>query len=703
MPRRLGTRRLSAARSFSVTRFMTYAPPRFRQSLASRIRSVTRSTSSSNVPTDISLTASNTHISDTNNIQNTTINITDTSACDGGASLATEPLISEQFLLASGSPSRQDTRSLSSLTSHSQTQAYVHPRLSTFSLVSLGWSATCRVFGRVMPYLALPPTVKTRPLARRSLILFSAFLSLAVLFIVQISSSDVSSNGLLFPPEGEGEGLLRYSQAGAHFRKSLTPEQLNAYYERQRLTSENGEQPMNAVSADGLVHNHDQPQSILTASTSSSTVENDEDVLVIRNVSSRYFGSCVVGQDTSCLHASLRRGPDEKELDGRAFAKQPRDYDDVFNVVDQRRYYYHPDRPAVQTVDTLGAGLDSDLDDAITVARSIAERDAQAQIQGVSVPVAYLRTTRRDGWQAIINLGAVVVQNTSDGRPRLSHLRRMVTVTRGYGDRCQVSLVRPREVVRINVLVPYSNRPNRIAAFIKMFASYFASARTDLVRIIVSTSPEEASSVTSAARRHAELTDARFSIITSSGDEFGNFSRAVAIREAAKLVPSDEVIFISDTDLSIGGNFLQNCRVNIVRGSQVWFPVMFSLYPYGRGLSSKDGMWRRSSYGMACLYSSDFQAVGGFGPDEETKFTGWGSEDVFLYNRFRDNKSYAVLRTLEPGLQHLWHGKDCEHNEHYENCMRTVYMTIGSQDAVAKLMVDAQVDVSNLTKNALPV
>lgn len=468
------------------------------------------------------------------------------------------------------------------------------------------------------------------------------------------------------------DGLARYAHAASHFRRNLSPNALQQYY-REKAADIDAESPL-----------------------------PDSRDFVISDTTDMVLEKCMISDDHATLHPSLRRGPDQKEIEDRKFAKQPRDFDDTFATVDRKRYLFHPDRPAVRTVDDLAAGLDVQLDDAIAVATAVAEKDDGGKMQDINVPIAYMRTTRQDGSLVIVNIGGRV-NKTKDGQTISSNVRRIVTVSKGFGKPCEVTFVRPKEVVRIHVLLAYSARPNRLAAFLKMFAGYFKSANTDMVRIVVSTTEKERGQVLSAGRKHPELTDARFAVLTSKGDEYGNFSRAVAMREAAKTVPKDEVIFFSDADLIIGGNFLQNCRVNIVRGYQVWFPVMFSLYPYGKSLSSRDGLWRRSSYGMACMYSNDFSAVGGFGGNEETEYTGWGSEDVVLYNRFRDNNKYAVLRTLEPGLQHQWHGKECEHNEHYENCMRTVYMTIGSQDVIAKLMSEKHVDVSSLTKSALPV
>lgn len=421
-------------------------------------------------------------------------------------------------------------------------------------------------------------------------------------------------------------------------------------------------------------------------------------VVLTKHVTNPFFAKCSISTDRTSLHPSLRRGPDAKEIEGRKMASQPRDFDDIFATIDHRRFYFHPDRPSVHRVDQLAAGLDTDLDDAIRVAKKVTKKDTDHPLYDVNVPIAYMRTTRRDGMQTIVNIGGI-----TNATGTKVDVRRLVTVSRGYSAPCEVHYIRPLEAVRIHVLLAYSNRPHRLAAFLKMFALYFEHSNSNLVRIVVSTTPHELEDVTRTASAHQVLNEMRLIVITSRGDDHGSFSRAVAMREAARTVPNDDIIFFSDADLVIGGNFLQNCRFNVIKGSQVWFPVMFSLYPYGKSLSSHDGIWRRSSYGMACMYKHDFEEVGGFGGNEERAFTGWGAEDVFLYNRFRDNDRYAVLRTLEPGLQHQWHGKNCEKNESYENCMRTVYMTIGSQEAVAKLMAAAKVDISSLTKNAKPV
>ncbi|CAN8061830.1 unnamed protein product [Agarophyton chilense] len=374
------------------------------------------------------------------------------------------------------------------------------------------------------------------------------------------------------------------------------------------------------------------------------------------DVSDPFFGKCYVASQRSMFHPSLSRGPDRAEIKARRVAKQPRDFDDVFAVVDEKRFLHHADRPSVHTVDELGAGLDTDYDDVRKVAMSLTQQDVKkGTVNNIHTPVVYVRNNRRDGFQSIVNVRGTVEYFNRNGTKRAAKpkVSRVVTVTKGFGRPCQVHFVRPRESVRIHVVVTYAGRPSRLAAFLTMFNSYFKKTQTDLLRVVLATTDKEKSGVKSKVKKYKHLTSNRITVVSSRGDVNGDFSRAVAIREAAKLVPDKEIMFFSDIDLVIRGNFLQNCRVNSIMGSQVWFPVMFSLYPHGKSLSSKDGFWRRSSYGMVCVYKSDFDKVGGFGGNEEKVFQGWGSEDVFLYNQFRDNPDYAVLRTLEPGHRPL--------------------------------------------------
>lgn len=184
-------------------------------------------------------------------------------------------------------------------------------------------------------------------------------------------------------------------------------------------------------------------------------------------------------------------------------------------------------------------------------------------------------------------------------------------------------------------------------------------------------------------------------VLTTAGDRTGAFSRSVAIREAVRLLPFTGLFFVTDVDLDVKGGALRNCRANALLGGQAWFPIFWSYYAATHAaLTASSGYWRTSSYGPVCVHRADWEAVGGFGGDEERRYAGWGSEDVDLYNAFRDHPSVAVMRGLEPGLAHAWHSKACAHNAAYDACARTVAMSMASAERLASIVVKAGVDVA---------
>ena len=148
----------------------------------------------------------------------------------------------------------------------------------------------------------------------------------------------------------------------------------------------------------------------------------------------------------------------------------------------------------------------------------------------------------------------------------------------------------------------------------------------------------------------------------------GNFSRGISLTLAADKFDQTARLFFCDVDLIFNLEFMDRCRMNTAIGKRVYFPIMFSqfdtkvTYPNKTkpdssfAISKNAGIWRSYSYGPACMYHHDFDAVGGF----DTSIKGWGLEDVDLFEKFVRHPGIEVFRAADPGLIHVYHPVKCD-------------------------------------------
>eukprot|EP00047_Mylnosiga_fluctuans_P015931 m.50401 g.50401 ORF g.50401 m.50401 type:complete len:440 (-) comp6222_c0_seq1:15-1334(-) len=136
----------------------------------------------------------------------------------------------------------------------------------------------------------------------------------------------------------------------------------------------------------------------------------------------------------------------------------------------------------------------------------------------------------------------------------------------------------------------------------------------------------------------------------------GEFTRGRGLQTAASAVKDPQaILFLCDVDMHFNSEFVRRCARNAVPGLRAYFPVPFSYYrSKPQRIGDDFGQWRRYGLGMACVARSDLEALGGF----NTKIRGWGEEDVDLFERFVRTK-LEIMRVIDAGLQHLWHGKSC--------------------------------------------
>ena len=214
---------------------------------------------------------------------------------------------------------------------------------------------------------------------------------------------------------------------------------------------------------------------------------------------------------------------------------------------------------------------------------------------------------------------------------------------------------------RVNVIVPLSNVGERFQQFLEMYEQQVLRKKQNVALILVVFGSELESvnqTVTVYQTRHP---DADFTVVSGEGP----FTRSVGLDTGMAQIDDSELAFICDVDMTFDASFLDRCRLNAVQGSRVYYPEFFKYYdmdyvyrfrrrPAELSIKRENGHWASYSYGMVCMYKSDYLASGGF----DTGITGWGGEDVDLFERILKTR-VDILKAPDPYLRHRYHEKMC--------------------------------------------
>jgi len=187
----------------------------------------------------------------------------------------------------------------------------------------------------------------------------------------------------------------------------------------------------------------------------------------------------------------------------------------------------------------------------------------------------------------------------------------------------------------------------------------------------------------------------------------GNFTRARAIHRGMEYLKDSDLVFICDVDLTIRSDFFTRCRKNAVKGSRVYYPEFFKLYnldyvyryskkPDYIRVARENGHWATYSFGMLCLYKSDYLASGGFDLDIE----GWGGEDVDLFLKVLKS-GREVMRVPDAALTHRWHPKICSKQlpkEQMEQCLSSQAENLADRVELARYLLELEDQLGALSK-----
>ena len=180
----------------------------------------------------------------------------------------------------------------------------------------------------------------------------------------------------------------------------------------------------------------------------------------------------------------------------------------------------------------------------------------------------------------------------------------------------------------------------------------------------------------------------------------GAFARARALQAGIHFYKDNSLMFFADIDLMFTSEFLQRCKSHCISGKTLYFPVMFKLFNpkignikfnltnYFKNFEHRIGEWRIYSFGPVCAYRKDVTTVGGF----NIGITQWGFEDVQFFERFLSNTNYEVIRTIDPGLFHLYHAHaKCDvitNSLQRRMCETAMLEGLASQDTVLKYLLE---------------
>jgi chondroitin sulfate synthase len=177
--------------------------------------------------------------------------------------------------------------------------------------------------------------------------------------------------------------------------------------------------------------------------------------------------------------------------------------------------------------------------------------------------------------------------------------------------------------------------------------------------------------------------------------ESGNFTRGYARSYGASRFNDTDLLFFIDLDMVFTRDLFPRIRHHTIFHKQVYFPIIFSQYdphywhntPVQSNFSSfhlRDdvGYWRQYGFGMLGIYKADLGSIGNW----NVEISGWGKEDVEIYDKLVQSSTLNVFRTIDTSLMHVFHAKECSptlHDDQMKMCKGTKSITLGSQRTLA--------------------
>jgi chondroitin sulfate synthase len=178
--------------------------------------------------------------------------------------------------------------------------------------------------------------------------------------------------------------------------------------------------------------------------------------------------------------------------------------------------------------------------------------------------------------------------------------------------------------------------------------------------------------------------------------ENGNFTRGYARSYGASRFNDTDLLFFIDLDMVFTRELFSRIRHHTKLNKQVYFPIIFSQYDpnYWETMAIQTdfssfylrddiGYWRQYGFGMLGIYKADLRSIGNW----NVEISGWGKEDVEIYDKLVQSPSLNVFRAVDTSLMHVFHTKECSptlHDDQMKMCKGTKSITLGSQRTLVR-------------------
>ncbi len=324
----------------------------------------------------------------------------------------------------------------------------------------------------------------------------------------------------------------------------------------------------------------------------------------------------------------------------------------------------------------------------------------------------YYRLDPRRGVDYILDL--LLIYKKYRGRKMMFPVRRHAYLQQTFGSlvlRSRSSVIDPGERnTPIHFILPLSGRLPVFRRFMDNFQRVCVEPDEDVRLIIVlypTGEPEdpfmEIKNLAEAYRQQAGRGGKKFLLqLIERPDE--SFARAAAIELGVRAQSTDGLMVFIDVDMIFDSGTLDRIRTHTIRGRQVYFPIVFSQFdpsfnsgappppdsvqPNSFRIDDDLGYWRFYGFGIASIYKSDLERVGGM----NTTIRGWGQEDVDLYDRIVQSGLFNIFRAPDPGFIHVFHPVECDTRslgaKQLKMCLGTRASTYASQQQLARKWID---------------